>query len=218
MEQWHRKGVRLAIFLVVSAIFVVAAAFLIVTIVSTPTPSAPAETLHPEQVVVIDGEAITLRIDPEKAVAFADEQSPEIVVEQIQENASVIEAVSTQIPETPTPTPTATPIPEQVIFLDYVVKPGDSLYSISSELNSSIELLAINGIDAGDLISGNIINVPVANSSFCPGNRAYVVRDRDTVYGIALTFNTTTDAIMAANSFPAGYFIKVTEVICVPYG
>jgi LysM repeat protein len=218
MEQWQRNSVRLVAFLVVSAIFIAAAVFLIVTILSDPASSAQHNGANTEQVVIVDEKTITLSIDPKKAVELHNEESQVFVEEQIQEITSQIETASTEIPEEPTPLPTPTAIPEQVIYLDYIVRPGDSLYSISSDLNSSIELLAINGVDAGDLFAGNVIRVPVANPSFCPGSRAYVVRDRDTVYGIALTFNSTTDAIMAANSFPAGYFIKVTEVICVPVG
>ena len=217
MEQWQRKGIRVALFLLFSAVFVAAAAFLIYAIIAAPPDPSSSKVTQPEQVVEIDGRAITLRFDPEKAVVFSEAPQATIVPVQVQESASEIEAVATQIVVEPTPVPTATPIPVQVVFIDYVVKPGDSLYSIGSELNSSIELLAINGIDSGDLVAGSVIKVPVANPAFCPGSRAYVVRDRDTIYGIALSLNSTTEAIMVTNNFPAGYFIKATEVICVPY-
>jgi LysM repeat protein len=217
MEQWQRKGIRVALFLLFSAVFVAAAAFLIYAIIAAPPDTSQSKVTQPEQVVEINGRPITLSIDPEKAVVFSEAPQATGVPVQVQESASEIEAVATQIVVEPTPVPTATPIPSQVVFIDYVVKPGDSLYSIGSELNSSIELLAINGIDSGDLVAGSVIRVPVANPAFCPGSRAYVVRDRDTIYGIALSLNSTTEAIMLANNFPAGYFIKATEVICVPY-
>lgn len=217
MEQWQRKGIRVALFLLFSAVFVAAAAFLTYAIVSTPSDSSSSKVTQSEQIVEIDGRAIALSIDPEKAVVFSEAVQATVVSVQVQESASQIEAIATQIVVEPTTVPTATPVPAQVVFVDYVVNPGDSLYSIGSELNSSIELLATNGIDSGDLVAGSVIRVPVANPAFCPGSRAYVVRDRDTIYGIALSLNSTTEAIMVANNFPAGYFIKATEVICVPY-
>jgi len=217
MEQWQHKGIRVALFLLFSAVFVAAAAFLIYAIIAAPPDPSPTNVSQPEQVIEIDGRAITLNIDPKKAVVLGEAPQPAVVPVQVQPLGSEIEAVATEAEVEPTPVPTATPIPPQVVFVEYVVKPGDSLYSIGSELNSSIELLAVNGIDSGDLVAGSVIRVPVANPAFCPGSRAYVVRDRDTVYGIALSLNSTTEAIMVANNFPAGYFIKATEVICVPY-
>ncbi|MGB3716252.1 MAG: LysM peptidoglycan-binding domain-containing protein [Candidatus Promineifilaceae bacterium] len=216
MEQWQRTGIRLVFILVVSAIFIATAAFVALAIVSKAPEPTPANLSHPEQLIEVDGRTIMLRIDPEKAVIMSAEQSSTIDPEQVQELDFQIEAVDTQLEVEPTLSPTATPIPEPLIFVDYLVRQGDSLYSIGIEQNSSIELLAMYGVDADDLISGNMLNLPVANPSYCPGSRAYVVRDHDTAYGIARAFNTTSEAIMAINNFQAGYVIKVTEVICVP--
>jgi LysM repeat protein len=216
MEQSQQTGIRLVFILVVSAIFIAAATFVALAIVSKAPEPTPTNPSHPEQQVEVDGRVIVLRIDPEKAVIMSDEGSSTIAPEQDQELDYQIESLETQLEVEPTPAPTATPIPEPLIFIDYIVNPGDSLYSISIEQNSSIELLAMYGVDADDLISGNMLNLPVANPSYCPGSRAYVVRDHDTIYGIARAFNTTTEAIMEINNFQAGHVIKVTEVICVP--
>ncbi len=216
MEQSKQTGIRFVFILVVSAIFIATATFVAIAIVSKAPEPTPANPTHFEQQVEVDGRVIVLRIDPEKAVIMSDEGSSTIAPEQVQGLDSQIEAVDTQLEVEPTRAPTATPIPEPVIFVDYIVRQGDSLYSISIDQNSSIELLAMYGVDADDLISGNMLNLPVANPSFCPGSRAYVVRDHDTLYGIARAFNTTSEAIMAINNMQAGHVIKVTEVICIP--
>jgi LysM repeat protein len=216
MEQSQQTGIRLVFILVVSAIFIVIAAFVATAIVSQAPVPTTGNPSHPEQLVEVDGRTIVLRIDPDKAVIMSAEGSSTIDPEQVQGLDSQIESLEVQLEVEPTQAPTATPIPEPVIFIDYLVRQGDSLYSIGIEQNSSIELLAMHGVDAGDLIAGNMLNLPVANPSFCPGSRAYVVRDHDTIYGIARAFNTTTEAIIATNNFQAGHVIKVTEVICVP--
>ena len=216
MEQWQHKGIRLAIFAGLSALFLVAAFILIITYLSKSGDIPEPSTTSGEEIVEIDGHTITLRGDPEKAVMMDDQQAVTAEPMQVQESLPVLAATATQLLAEPTPVPTATPVPPQVIYVDYVVKPGDSLYSVSAEVNSSIELLATNGIDSGDLVAGTVINVPAANPNYCPGMKAYVVRDRDTIYGIALSLNSTTEAILGANNFPEGYLIKATEVICVP--
>ena len=76
--------------------------------------------------------------------------------------------------------------------------------------------MAKHGIDAEDLIPGATLRLPIANSAYCPGTRAYVVRDKDTVYRIAAAFGTTVEAIAQLNALDPAYTIRVTEVICIP--
>jgi LysM repeat protein len=109
-------------------------------------------------------------------------------------------------------------VPESVIFKDYVVQSSDSLYSIGQAQNSSIELMALHGIDGEDMVPGKTLRLPYANPAYCPGNRAYVVRDHDTVYGIATAFNTTPQAIAELNNLDSSYTIKPPQVICIPVG
>jgi LysM repeat protein len=220
MEQMQRRVMKVIFLLVVCAVFIAAAAILAVAIISEPQQPTSTEIASVEQLIVVEGRSVILEIDPEKAVVMGDILSPTPELQQPQFIEAEIEVASIQATLEPTakPTlaPTATPRPEPVIFVDYLVQPGDGLYSISIEQNSSIELLAVHGVDAGDLVAGNILSIPVANPAYCPGSRAYVVRDHDTIFGIALSFNTTTEALMSTNSFPTGYIIKVAEVICIP--
>lgn len=173
------------------------------------------------QEVTVEGMTIRLDIDPEKAVYFAQEFDqggiPESVTPQAPPPTQPPQEVA-QPTATPPP-PTATPVPDPVIFKQYVVQQGDSLYKIGREQNSSIELMALYGIDGDDMVPGKTLEkLPYANPAYCPGNRAYVVRDHDTLHGIANAFNTTPQAILELNGFDSNYVIKTTEVICIPTG
>jgi LysM repeat protein len=115
----------------------------------------------------------------------------------------------------PTLIPTAVPV-AQVILQAYTVQPGDTLYSISNRFNTTIALMARYGIDSTDIIAGNVIQVPVANPAFCPGSQPYVVREGDTLSGIARKCGTTVDTLKQLNGFGDVFRLDETSVICVP--
>jgi spore germination protein YaaH len=84
-------------------------------------------------------------------------------------------------------------------------------------MNSSIELIALHNLSNIDLTPGNVIDqLPIANPDYCPNQRAYVVRDKDTAYRIAVQFGTTPQILREINSLNPDYRIDVTQVICIP--
>jgi LysM repeat protein len=117
----------------------------------------------------------------------------------------------------PPPPPPPTPVPPSVVVVTYVVVAGDNLYRLTQKYNTSIDLMASYDIAASDMIVGKVLALPIANSAFCPGSRPHVVRDQQTVSQIARIYNTTPQAIGAANGLDANYSVKTTQVICVPY-
>ncbi len=218
MNQAQGRGMSMVFVLVVSAILCAVATFVAVSLVARRSqPSGQGQAPNPQQVEV-GGMLITLRTDPNKAVYMLGGATPPDGSQSPDQGQP--ESPSPPPPEQPTlppPTPPPpTPAPESVIFIDYVVQPSDSLYSIAAAQNSSIELMALHGIDGEDMIPGLTIRLPVANPAYCPGNIAYVVRDHDTVYGVSTTFNTTPQAIRDLNGLDENYTVKTTEVICVP--
>jgi LysM repeat protein len=211
MNQAQGRGMSMVFVLVVSAILCAVATFVAVSLVSRrsqPFEQGQAPSL---QQVQVEGMLITLRTDPNKAVYMLGGATPD---EGQPESPSPTQPIQPTLPP-PTPAP-PTPAPESVIFIDYVVQPTDSLYSIAAAQNSSIELMALHGIDGEDMISGLTIRLPIANPAYCPGNIAYVVRDHDTVYGVSTTFSTTPQAIRDLNGLDENYTVKTTEVICIP--
>ncbi len=222
MDRTQRQSLRMVFVLLVSAIFCAAATIGAINFVTDRSESPQLSQVARSRQVLVDGILITLNGDPEKTVVLTDElntplESPDISPDQ--------PAVAQDQEPSPLPEPTATatlppptPIPDPVIFVNYTIRSGDSLFSIAEAQNSSIELMALHGIDDRDLVPGAALNLPVANPAYCPTSQAYVVRDRDTAFRIAQQFGTSADAIRDLNGLDSNYTVRVTQVICVPFG
>ncbi len=208
----------------------------------TPTVMAERRT----EVVLVDGQNVALDILNSKDVLTEQDWAqfglpipsgqtvlptattvppPNVVAEGQPVVATAVPTIAVPLEATvPLVIPTNTPMPAaavpanvpQIVFKLYTVVAGDSLYSIALAQNSSIELMALHSIDAGNLQPGTQLNLPYANPAYCPGYRAYVIRDHDTVFSIARTYNTTVDTIAQLNHLDANYVIKVAEVLCLP--
>ena len=186
----------------------------------------------------VEGQVILVESDPDLAVRIVspvDPVQPVIPVITISPEGNVTivpmtPIVSTPIPAQPLPAtpipvqplpativyPTAVPRPDQVIFVNYQVSQGDTLYSISTRHNTTIALMARYGIDATDIVPGTVIYLPVANPAYCPGTFPYVVEEGDTLYTIAIKCGTTVATLSQINGFGDNYRLDVTDVICVP--
>lgn len=105
---------------------------------------------------------------------------------------------------------------EPIIFVDYFVAGDDTLYRITEKQLTSIELMAVHGIDAQDLVPGAQLRLPVANPAYCALSRPYVIRPGDTAASIALRFNTTAQTLQQLNHLGADYRINIAAVLCVP--
>lgn len=90
----------------------------------------------------------------------------------------------------------------------YIVKPNDTLYSISKQYNIPInEIKSFNNITSDKLSVGQIIKIPESVSIVTPNEEeiineegVYVVQKGDTLYSIAKKFNTTVDNLKNLNS------------------
>lgn len=205
MEQSRRRGFWIAFALASGVMFSVIAAFLAYSLLSAKGDDPSIRSSAPYSKVAEDGPSGLIEVE-----------QPTLTGDQSSGASSEIEFVATVPEAQPTQSPTVTPVREPVITVDYVVRPGDTLYSISQNHNSSIELMAIHGLDAGDLITGNQIRLPVVNPGYCTAGKAYLVREGDTLYAIAVSNNTSVEAIVAANRFEPGHIIRTAEVICLP--
>jgi LysM repeat protein len=71
---------------------------------------------------------------------------------------------TTYVSPTPSPTPTFTPGPPTatpVVYIDYVVAPGDSCLSIATRFNIYVDsLVSKNGIDCSLLNIGTLLKIP----------------------------------------------------------
>ncbi|MBK9051289.1 MAG: LysM peptidoglycan-binding domain-containing protein [Chloroflexi bacterium] len=209
------------------------------TALNTQALAVPTLSDRRTEFVVVDGVNVQLDIlNSKDMLTQADwsaqnqpapvqvEQTPVVDPNQIQPTPTFEPAIVATID--PALVPTTPPIQattsalvpanvEKILFKAYTVVQGDSLYGIALANNSAIELMALHGVDANDLVPGNIIErLPYANPAYCPGYLAYVVRDHDTVFSIARTRNTTVDVIAQLNRLDANRTIYAADVICIP--
>lgn len=201
----------------------------------TATAQSAAQTVGEGSFVeLVDNTQVTVKLAPGAEIRLMTEMGlPETVQPQIPESQAPVDVLpaATTLPE-PTLIPTVPPAPivptatsppvvpalvDPIIFVSYVVQPGDTLYTVSEKQKSSIALMAVNGIDANDLVPGTTISrLPVANPAYCPGYNVYVVREGDTLYSIGHRLYTTHDFLRDLNKLGADYRIDVAQVLCVP--
>jgi LysM repeat protein len=209
------------------------------TALNTEALAVPTLSDRRTEFVVVDGVNVQLDILNSKDMLtqadwFAQNQPAPVQVEQPQAvDPNQIQPTPTFEPVIvatidPALIPTTPPIQvttsalvpanvEKVLFKPYTVVQGDTLYGIALAHNSAIELMALHGVDAHDLVPGTVIErLPYANPAYCPGYLAYVVRDHDTVFSIARTRNTTVDVIAQLNRLDANRTIYAADVICIP--
>lgn len=81
-------------------------------------------------------------------------------------------------------------------YLEYVVKKGDSLYSIASKYNTTVnDLMKLNNLNTSLLNIGMVLKIPVKSSDI-----TYIVQPGDNLYSIARRYNTTIDSIKNKNN------------------
>ncbi|MBR1413482.1 MAG: LysM peptidoglycan-binding domain-containing protein [Bacilli bacterium] len=106
------------------------------------------------------------------------------------------------IPDISSPTNTVT----------YVVKRGDSLYSISQKYNVSVnDIINTNNLKSNILSIGQELKIPSNNSST---TITYTVKKGDSLYLIAKKYNTTVDNIkrknnLTSNNLSIGQVLKI---------
>ena len=88
--------------------------------------------------------------------------------------------------------------PEDTSTITYIVKKGDSLYSIASRYNTSVSVIKnLNNLATNNLSIGQSLKIPSSNQS---ESNIYIVKSGDNLYSIARRFNTTVNSIKTKNN------------------
>lgn len=96
---------------------------------------------------------------------------------------------------------------------EYVVKKGDTLYSIARKYNTSVDnLKSINNITTDSLAIGQIIKLPSTSST---ASDTYIVKKGDSLYSIARTYNTSVDKLKKINNLTSNA-LAIGQVLKLP--
>ena len=94
----------------------------------------------------------------------------------------------------------------------YVVKAGDSLYSISNKYNTTVdELKQLNNLTTNTLNVGQLIKIPSA--TITPDT--YTVQSGDSLYSISNKFSTTVDQLKTLNNLTSNT-LSIGQVLKIP--
>ena len=103
----------------------------------------------------------------------------------------------------------------------YIVKSGDSLYSIAKKFNTSVdELKKINNLSSNLLsINQKLVipknNINNDNNSNITTENIYIVKSGDSLYRIAIKFNTTADELKRINNLSSNN-LSIGQKLIIP--
>ncbi len=108
--------------------------------------------------------------------------------------------------------------PSDQTNVTYVVQKGDSLWSIANANNTTVDEIAnLNDLGSNTIYVGQILQIPNSgNNTVIPDtNLTYNVQSGDTLYSIALKYNTTPVAIMRKNNL-TNNLLTVGQTLIIP--
>lgn len=95
----------------------------------------------------------------------------------------------------------------------YIVKKGDSLYSIASKYNTTVmEIKKLNNLTSNTLSIGQRLLIKKVTPT---KGKTYMVEKGDSLYSIAQKFNTTVDNLKALNNL-ATDVLSIGQVLVIP--
>jgi LysM repeat protein len=125
---------------------------------------------------------------------------------------AVVAATTTPVPATSTPGTTSTQT------TTYVVQWGDNLYSIARRCGTTVEAI----VQMNNIADPNSIRVGQQLTLSCAGAPAstveHIVKPGENLFRIALMYNTSVEAIAAANGIVNPSYIWVGQRLLIPQG
>ena len=99
----------------------------------------------------------------------------------------------------------------------YTIKPGDTLYKIALEYNTTPQVLQFLNpfVNPYNLMIGQVLCVP-RPQFVCPGGRIHMVQNGDTLYILAVKYDVSYNALMKANPNIDLDNLQAGQRICIP--
>ena len=95
----------------------------------------------------------------------------------------------------------------------YIVKSGDSLYSIARKYGITVDALkSANGKSSNLLSIGEVLVIPISSSS---NSKTYVVKSGDSLWKIATSYGTSVNAIKQVNGLSSDV-LSIGQVLIIP--
>lgn len=83
------------------------------------------------------------------------------------------------------------------VYINYVVRNGDSLYEIAKEYNVSVEeIKRVNGLSSDSIMIGQILRIPISNNYYF----LHTIKEGDTIWNIAREYGVTVESIKNLNN------------------
>ena len=97
----------------------------------------------------------------------------------------------------------------------YIVKKGDTLYSIANKFNTTVDTLKrLNNLTTNTLSIGQILILPT-NEDIEIDTIIYTIKKGDTLYSIANKYNTTVDTLKRLNNLTTND-LKIGDTLIIP--
>ena len=100
----------------------------------------------------------------------------------------------------------------------YIVKSGDTLYSIAKKFNVTVnDLKAANKLSSNTLSIGQTLNIPIEDTTIdipSEGN-TYTVKSGDTLYSIAKRYNVSVDELKRVNKLTSNT-LNINQELIIP--
>ena len=99
-------------------------------------------------------------------------------------------------------------------YINYVVQRNDTLYSIARQYDTTVdEIKRINNLVSNTLQIGQVLKIPTESTT--TDYIEYTVRRNDTLYSIAIKYNTSVDAIQNLNNLTSNV-LQIGQILKIP--
>ena len=106
------------------------------------------------------------------------------------------------------------PLSEVVLVNEYIVKSGDSLYSIANKYNTTVnELKSLNNLSSNTLSIGQVLKLPKVDEIVTVNE--YIVKSGDSLYSIAKKYNTSVDELKSLNNLTSN-MLSIGQKLNIP--